>query len=233
MPIPDKFDRRSLALLKRFAVSSVVCSAMMALYLFINRRPLGPVTVFEMPAWVPFWPAFLLPYLGLLGVTLLLPVAIQDKVRFRACLQGYACAFLLVAPWWVITPTMLLRPPLPDGLWSHAFAWIWEVDQPYNVTPCAHVVGPIIAAWFAAQEYPRWRWPLVAVLLLTLPSIAFVCQHRPIDILLGAIAAAIGITVVEALARASRERARRLDPNAAPAGRVRVGPRVTETPLGE
>jgi hypothetical protein len=201
MPARDTSNRAALSPLRRVALSTVVCWAMMGLYLFINRRPLGPITTFEMPAWVPFSPPFLLPYLGLLLVTWLLPVALRDPHRFRGCLRAYACGYLLVAPWWIFTPTMLQRPPLPDGLWAHVFAWLWKADQPFNITPCAHVVGPIIAAWFAAQEYPRWRWPLAIMLLLALPSIALVWQHRPTDILLGGIASIIGIVVAEKVSR--------------------------------
>ena len=39
------------------------------------------------------------------------------------------------------------------------------------------------------------------ILVLALPSIALIWQHRPIDILLGTVAAVIGIVVGEALSR--------------------------------
>lgn len=190
-----------LPALRRAAVTGVLSWAMMVVYLFINRGPTAETITVEMPSWVPFWPAFLPPYLALLGVTLLLPIVIRDRDRFRACMLAYVLAWLVVMPWWVITPTMLPRPALPEGMWAPAFAWLWTIDQPFNVTPCAHAVGPIVAGWFAAREYPAWRWPLVAFLALTLPSIAFVWQHRPVDILLGAGAAAIAIAIAEALLR--------------------------------
>jgi hypothetical protein len=211
-----------IAALWRLAVTTGLTWAMMALYLLINHRQSTGMTTVEMPSWVPFWPAFFPPYVGLLLMTWLLPVALRDADRFRACLRAYACAWLLVVPWWIFTPTMLPRPPLPDGIWAHAFKWIWEVDQPFNVTPCAHAVGPIVAAWFAAREYPAWRWPLGVILLLTLPSIALVWQHRPIDIVLGAVAAGIGIAVAETLVKWQHARALLLlrvsdeDPGSAP-----------------
>jgi hypothetical protein len=198
--------------LKRFAATSAVAWSMMSLYLFINHRPTTGAATVEMPSWVPFWPWFLLPYQGLMLMTWFLPVVIQDRDRFCACLRAYAFGFLLVVPWWIVTPTMLPRPPLPDGLWAHAFAGMWKIDKPLNVMPCAHAVGPVIAAWFTSREYPRWRWPLAGILLLTLPSIALVWQHRPVDILLGAVAAGIGIAVSEAVARV-RSRTVPLDRN--------------------
>jgi hypothetical protein len=228
MQSQNRMDGWFLAALRRFAVVTALAWAMMALYLFINRREADAITTVEMPSWVPFRPEFFLPYTGLLLLTWLLPVALQNPNRFRACLQAYLGAWLLVVPWWVLTPTMLLRPPLPDGTWAPAFAWLWEVDQPYNVAPCAHAVGPIIAVWFAAREYPAWRWPLTALLLFALPSIALVWQHRPIDILLGAVAAAIGITMAEALANRNRARAARL-PGDEEARRSAITPPAIDT----
>jgi len=199
-------DAWLLPAFRRLAAVTVLAWAMMATYLFINRLHFGAITTVEMPSWVPFWPGFFPPYVGLMLLTWFLPVALQNPDRFRACLRAYVWAWLLVIPWWLFTPTMLLRPPLPGGFWAHAFTWLWNVDEPLNVTPCAHAVGPIVAAWFAAREYPAWRWPLIVTLLLTLPSIALVWQHRPVDILLGAVAAGIGIAIAEAVG--TRKRAR-------------------------
>ena len=207
MQAQDRTDGWWFAPLRRFAVVTVLSWAMMGLYLFINHRQSAAVTTVEMPAWVPFCPWFLPPYEGLLLLTWFLPVALQDRNRFRACMRAYVCGWLLVVPWWVLTPTMLPRPPLPDGFWAHAFKWLWKIDQPYNVMPCAHAVGPIIAVWFVSREYPAWRWPLTIILLLALPSIALVWQHRPVDILLGAVAAGIGIAIAEAVVSRGRGRA--------------------------
>jgi hypothetical protein len=211
MQAQNKTEGWWLALARRAVVISVLSWAMMGLYLFINHRPSATITTVEMPSWVPFSPWFLPPYLGLLFLTWFLPVALQNQERFRACALAYVCAWVLVIPWWVLTPTMLARPPLPEGFWSHAFSWLWTVDQPYNVTPCAHAVGPIIGVWFASREYPAWRWHLTIVLLLALPSIALVWQHRPVDILLGAVAASIGIAIAEGVASRGRGRAAGLD----------------------
>ena len=174
---------------------------MLGLYMVIDHhQPAPPMTV-PMPAWVPFCPAFFPLYFVLLLMTWLLPVAIRNPGCFRACLRANICAWLLVMPWWILTPTMLPRPPLPEGNWAGACHWLWALDLPYNVMPCAHGMGPLVAAWFVGRDRPAWRWPLAGVLVLGLPSIALVWQHRPIDILLGTIAAVIGIAIGEALSR--------------------------------
>ncbi|MEO6034619.1 MAG: hypothetical protein ABIQ35_05145 [Verrucomicrobiota bacterium] len=55
----------------------------------------------------------------------------------------------------------------------------------------------LVVWWFVSRERPEWRRPFVAILIAILPSISLVWQHRPIDILLGTIAAAIGIALGE------------------------------------
>jgi hypothetical protein len=194
-----------LGMAKRLALNTIVVWPMLGLYMLINHQQTPTAsTVVVMPAWVPFSPGFLPIYVGLLFVTWWLPVALSDQRRFRACLTANICAWFLVMPWWVLLPTTKLRPPLPQGTWAEGFRWLWTVDQPFNITPCAHGIGPVIAVWFVVKEYPQWRVPLVAALLLALPSIALVWQHRPLDIVLGTVAAAIGIILAEYLQRRFR-----------------------------
>jgi hypothetical protein len=152
----------SYLLVRRFIVNSLVVWPMLGTYLFINHHQPPPPTTVLMPSWVPFWPAFFPVYLTMMFVTWLLPALIRDSGRFRACLRANVCAWFLVMPWWILTPTAMPRPPLPEGCWSSAFAWLWTADQPYNVAPCAHGIGPVVAAWFAGHDHPAWRWPLLA-----------------------------------------------------------------------
>ena len=187
--------------LRRFVAISLTVWPILGLYLVIAHGRFASPTELVMPSWVPFWPAFTLPYLGMLLVTWLLPVSIGDAGRFRACLWALVCAYLLVMPWWILAPTTLPRPPLPEGWWAGPYRWLTACDPPNNVMPCAHGIGPVVGVWFAARDHPKWRWPLVAMLILGLPSIALVWQHRPFDILLGTAAAAIGIVVGEGLNR--------------------------------
>ena len=165
----------------------------LAIYFALAFAPSAPPAGVAMPAWVPFRPEFAPVYIALLLVAWLLPVAIRDAGRFLACLLAIVIACLLVAPWWVLVPTAFERPPTPEGWWAEPYRWIAAVDPPRCVLPCGHGLGPTVAAWFLALDRPRWRGPLVAMLLLTLPSIALVGQHRPIDILIGEAAAAVGI----------------------------------------
>jgi hypothetical protein len=185
--------------LRRFLVNTLVVWPMLGLYLYINHHQPPPANTVLMPSFVPFCPAFLPLYIAMLFMTWLLPVAIPEPARFRACVRANVCAFLLVMPWWVFSPTVMPRPDLPAGVWRYVFDWIWTLDLPYNVRPCAHGIGPVVAAWFLAQSRPAFRWPLVLVVGFGLASIALIWQHRPIDIFLGIVAAAIGIIVATKL----------------------------------
>jgi hypothetical protein len=198
-----------IGLLGRLAAISVVCGAMITFYTVINYGESAPRTKLEMPSWVPFWPAFALPYLAMLFVTWLLPVTIRDGRQFGACLLAMVCAYLLVMPWWILVPTTLPRPPLPEGWWAGFYRSLARIDAPNNVMPCAHGMGPVVAAWFTCRYRPRWRWPLVGMLVLGLPSIALVWQHRPIDIVFGTVAAAIGIAAANSLTRGRKAQALR------------------------
>jgi hypothetical protein len=182
--------------IKRFLVMTIVAWSMMVFYQLVNWGQSAPRVV-SMPAWVPFRPGFILVYLGMLLVAWLLPVAILDAGRFRSCVRAAVCGYLLVAPWWILTPTTLPRPPLPMGWWVGLYQCLVAMDAPNNIVPCAHGVLPAVGAWFVGRDRPRWRWALAGLLVVGLPSIALVWQHRPVDILLGLVAAGVGIMVGE------------------------------------
>jgi hypothetical protein len=184
---------------RRFVVNTLTVWSVLGLYMLINHHEPAHPFIVPMPSWVPFWPVFVFPYVGMLLVTWFLPVAIRDVARFRVYLKAVVIAFLLVIPWWILTPTIIPRPPRPDGAWGGIFGLLWTLDQPSNVTPYAHGSGPVVGAWFVVRDRPTWLWPLVAILALGLSSVALTWQHRPIDILLGTIAAAISIIVAECL----------------------------------
>jgi len=200
-PSNSRFDDWIVKPFWRFVVNSLIVWSMLGVYMFIDHHQPASPSLVQMPAWVPFYPAFFIPYVGLLLITWFLPSVIRSTGLFRACLRANVCAWLLVMPWWWLTPTMMARPSLPDEPWTQSFGLLWFCDQPYNVFPCAHGIGPVVAAWFAGRDHPTWRWPLAVIVTLGLPSIALVWQHRPIDILLGTVAAFIGIFVGETLSR--------------------------------
>jgi hypothetical protein len=190
--------------LRRIALLSVAGTAMLSVYLAIGHATHRGVLVVSMPEWIPFLPIMTIPYLALLGSAWVLPLAIRDERRFHSCLLAGIFAYLLVAPWWVLWPSELPRPPSPAGWWNAPYRLLAAVDAPTNVMPCAHVLAPGVAAWFTACDRPSWRWGLLALLALGLPTIAVTWQHRPVDIALGLLAAALGIVLARCISRATR-----------------------------
>src|SRR5215210_6524008 len=95
-------NHSTMGALRRFVVNTVVVWPMLGLYMLINRYQAPPTANVFMPSWVPFSPAFFPVYLGLMFITWFLPVMICEPERFRACLRANVCAWLLVAPWWIL-----------------------------------------------------------------------------------------------------------------------------------
>jgi hypothetical protein len=200
----------------RFALATATTWPMLAFYLLIDHHPLIEPTVVVMPSWVPFWPVFALPYSGMLFVWWLLPIGIRDTGRFLACLMALIVSYLLVMPWWIMAPTTLPRPALPDGCWVGFYRWLWLCDPPNNVMPCAHGIGPVVISWFLGRSRPKWILPLSGILVVGLPSIALTWQHRPIDIVIGTLAAVIGIIITELKSRRGQRRFNNLEADALP-----------------
>jgi hypothetical protein len=190
--------------LQRFAIVTAATWPLLGIYMVINHWQTAFPKVLTMPSWMPFRPEFTPVYLGLLLAVWLLPVAIRDGARFRACLWGMILGHVLVMPWWLLMPTTLPRPPVPLDWWAEPYRWLVTADPPNNVTPCAHGIGPMVAVWFVGGERRTWRWPLVAMLAVGLASIALIWQHRPVDILLGMVAGVAGVVFGERLLRATR-----------------------------
>lgn len=197
--------------LRRFVAITLTVWPVLGVYMITDHHQASLPTAVEMPLWVPFWPAFALPYLGLMFVTWLLPVTIRDARLFRACLYALAISYLLTIPWWILMPTTLPRPALQEGWSSVCYRWLVTLDPPNNIMPCGHGIGPVVGAWFTGRDRPTWRWRLVGMLALGLPSIALTWQHRPVDILLGIGAAAIGIVFAEAFLRPKKRNLETLD----------------------
>ena len=191
----------NLTLRTRLLFSTVVSWPMMAIYLYVVHHPRIPPVELIMPGWVPFWPAMAPLYIVMLLITWLLPVAIRTGRYFFGCALANLLAYAFVMPWWIIAPTTLARPTSGHGTWTRIYDLFVAFDPPNNIMPCAHGMGPIVAVWFLCRERRELVWPLTTFLVLALPSVALVWQHRPIDILMGTGAAIVAIVIAEYFVR--------------------------------
>jgi len=176
-------------------------AAFAACYALISHAPLRPPTEVAMPEGVSFIPEAAPLYLVMLPAGWFLPLLIRDEARYRACIRATVLAFALTTSLWLLIPTVLLRPPAPDGWLTAPWRLIACYDQPTNVFPCGHILAPTISAWFVGTERTSWRPWLALAWLAGAASIAMTWQHRPIDILAGTLIAGLAIAVCRRMQR--------------------------------
>ena len=164
-----------------------VGGSLMGIYLMINHRENlahDPVT---MPEWVPFWPLFAIPYLGMLLVPGCLALFIKEQRDFYQYLVSITIAFLVVGSIWYFFPTEMIRPPIPGGWQSHVYREMVSVDNPVCIVPCGHVITPIAVFCILVRQNRKWlRW-LLPLFILGGISIVVTWQHRPMDVVYGTI----------------------------------------------
>jgi hypothetical protein len=110
-------------------------------------------------------------------------------------------AYFVAIALWASFPTTLPRPPAPSGGWTGLYRGLVAIDPPNNAMPCAHIIGPMIVAWFVVRDRPAWRWPLIGMVALVTGSVALTWQHRPVDIVIGMGIGGIAIATGDMLSR--------------------------------
>ena len=173
---------------------------------FVTCRLISSPTEVVMPAWVPFVPLLTIPYLLQVVASYVLAMCIRDRTLRHAVFKAYFLAIAAVFSIWLTFPTMMLRPPAPHGGWNWPYAVMAGADLPVHIFPAGHILMPVLLVWAVWYERPRWLWWLVPSQVVGAVGIASVWQHRPIDILVGAVLAALaGLAMhVENAGRAHR-----------------------------
>jgi hypothetical protein len=153
---------------------------------FVICHAISAPTEVMMPAWVPFLPILTIPYLLQVVVSYVLAMAIRDEVRRRAVFAAYFLTMGAIFFVWLKWPTIMNRPPAPEGWWNWPFAVMARADLPVNVAPAGHIVMPVLSCWAFWHDRQHWlRWLVPAQLVGTV-GIATTWQHRPVDIVVGA-----------------------------------------------
>lgn len=171
--------------------------AIVSLYLFfpVNSAE-GPVRESRYTRYIPFIPAFVVPYLGLfpyiafsmLAVLYFTPVA----ARFYVSLIFSAIVSTLI--WYLKPSTIADRPTVvPKGPFTRAVAWIHRMDPGGNSTPSNHAYTAILCSYYLTFIYPLheiliWSWGATIV-----GSTLFVKQHHISDLVAGSLLATASI----------------------------------------
>lgn len=194
----------AVPLSRRIAIVLTALAINGALYLLINAYPLGeprllPRTVLDQAldwqAWT-IWPYWLLLLAGPA-----LALAIRERRYLLPTLRAYLIAMTLNATIWLLWPTRIQRPSLPQGLdrlTQSAWELLHALDGVNNCFPSGHITIPAVTAAGFAAQYPRARpWAWLALALLT-PSVITTSQHYVWDIAGGLATATLGLLLARA-----------------------------------
>ncbi len=165
-----------------FALSAVI-------YFYLGRHGVAPVEVVN-ASWVPFLPVLALPYLLQVVVSYALIVMLSDRALRRATVKAYFAGFAVCALAWHFYPTVMYRPEILNPTWwNWPFRVMASLDMPTNIVPAGHILMPVLIIWAFAIDRPRSLWWLVPCELVGTLAIVSTWQHRPIDVVMGALLA--------------------------------------------
>ncbi|MDB4283827.1 hypothetical protein OAG80_03170 [Akkermansiaceae bacterium] len=177
----------------------IITGPLFASYFWINQRTQITHSQVFMPEWVPFLPQLAVPYLAVLLTPAIGIFLIKNDLRFRRYVTSFILGYGAVALVWIFFPTEMLRPEVAPGILNQPYRDLIAVDRPVCISPCGHIVGPMLLTWFLAGEN-RWhlRW-LLPFLMLASISIIATWQHRPVDVVNGIIISIGGALMTQAL----------------------------------
>jgi hypothetical protein len=195
-----------IPLQRRLAVVGVAGGVDVLLYGLFNRAPTGVPTKTPhcfVDDVVPFLPWTIYPYLTLLGLAFCLPPLVRERAAFVDMMRAFVVAIGTNYLVWIVWPTFMPRPGDPGDDVTGVGPWRWFTgfDQENNAFPSGHITIPVVAAWGVARCFPRWRWPVFALVAVLAPSVMSTKQHTFGDLLAGLATALWGIGVVVAMRR--------------------------------
>lgn len=188
------------ALMHLVAVGCVFLGGYQLTLRHAHRLGTLPSSATAWDAWVPFWPASILPYASIN----LVYVGAFFLCRSERALQQLSLRLLAVqlgafVCFWVWPLQWGGPAPAPAGLWAPAYGWLGSFDLPHNLLPSLHI-AVLVVLWSLLRSVapPRWlRWVhgwagVVALSALT------TWQHHVLDVAggaaLGALALQLGAT---------------------------------------
>lgn len=157
----------------------------------------GPVVETPLDAWIPFVPAFVIPY----TLVWLFPVVLTaylvrkrvDPQAFRAVFMAVIALLVLCYTLWVLFPVKVgLR--LDDGVigsdgWLGALVRLnYEGASHWNACPSFHVAGPWLLYRCARALRPQLPMLFLGLVLAIMLSTVFIRIHYALDIAFGVLA---------------------------------------------
>lgn len=188
----------------RFVVGAAVMAPLYALYQVTNHLHLRE-PIYLTPGFIdramPFWPWTAWPYV-MVTIAVYLMLWVYDATTFRKALAAIAISFGINIVIWALVPTVIVRPePPPLSFATLAYRLMILEDSPANCFPSGHVSMPALAVWAFLAGRPRhrvWMWTVFFVCTISLLTTK---QHYLIDIVGGAVTAAVGLAIAGRLVR--------------------------------
>jgi membrane-associated phospholipid phosphatase len=159
-------------------------------YLPLNRLMTGGTTVeIWLDRLVPFWPAWIIPYLLAIVWWIVAGIwafwSMRDTLYLAfasswilACLIGF-CIFIFY-------PTYMIRPSFSGDGWAEAIVrYVYEHDRTYNAFPSMHLWITVTITLYWSYWKPKWRvWMWGATIVVALSTVLS-GQHWVMDVVGG------------------------------------------------
>jgi membrane-associated phospholipid phosphatase len=172
--------------LKKRLVWLVAIFLAQALYFPINRTVVGGVVlIIPLDAWVPFWPAWAVPYLLSLpwwaGCSIWAALKMPASL-YRAFVVGVLVTLLTSYALYIIYPTYVERPPVEGTGWQFdLIRFIYANDRLNNAFPSSHTYMTMLMVFFWWNWQPKLRWLWLAAAVIIILSTLFTGQHHLLD----------------------------------------------------
>ncbi len=190
----DTGHRMLLQLLSLAALAAVS----MLLFFPLNAKPRkGELRMSVFLKYVPFTPAFIVPYLGLFPYVAFSMLALLFFTPVAARLYvSLIFSALVAALIWYFLPTRISgRPQIttPKGPLTKTVAWMYRVDPGGNALPSAHTYTAMLCSYYLTYAFPLHETLIWSCGVAIVGSTLFVKQHHVSDLLAGGILAAISV----------------------------------------
>ena len=171
-------------------------------YLLLNQYHLrAPIELPLSPLdrAIPFVAWTMWPYLVLMLLDVVVPLALRDRQVFRETIFAYVVAIALNFVFWTLLPTTYPRPAPPSGdsITEAAFRIMVSVDSPASCFPSGHITIPAVACWGFVREHPKLRLVVWVIFLLFSLTVLTTKQHYVADILGGLGTALVGVIAAQ------------------------------------
>jgi membrane-associated phospholipid phosphatase len=176
------------------------------IYEWLNgRQRSAHLLVTELDRYIPFVPAFVIPYVfWYVFVFLTLAyICYKNRAVYLKTLIAYNISLLISYSIYYFYQTTVPRPSLlPQDIFGQIIAYLYSTDMPYNCFPSIHVLSTYLiikavqkscADQFVFQAF-TWLTGLVII-----ASTVFIKQHVILDVIGGIFLAEVMFRVVHAI----------------------------------